>query len=95
MADFQQNVVPTFTRLVDEDLGRMEKKILRAARHVPIGVICETLMSAKLTVDEMAARGGKSRSDKKLEACRRNLKLAKAAQTAKRAERRCSAAPAS
>jgi glucosyl-3-phosphoglycerate synthase len=45
MADFQQNVVPTFTRLVDEDLGRMEKKILRAARHVPIGVIIPALFN--------------------------------------------------
>ena len=43
MADFQQNVVPTFTRLVDEDLGRMEKSILRAARRVPIGVIIPAL----------------------------------------------------
>src|SRR4029077_12559260 len=42
MADFQQNVVPTFTRLVDEDLGRMEKKILVAARRTPIGVIIPT-----------------------------------------------------
>ena len=45
MADFQQNVVPTFTRLVDEDLGRMEKNILRAARRTPIGVIIPTLFS--------------------------------------------------
>jgi hypothetical protein len=35
-------------------------------------------MSQKLTVDEIAAKGGKSRSDKKLEASRRNLELAKA-----------------
>jgi hypothetical protein len=45
MADFQQNVVPTFTRLVDEDLGRMEKQILRAAPHVPIGVIIPALFN--------------------------------------------------
>jgi hypothetical protein len=45
MADFEQNVVPTFTRLVDEDLGRMEKRILRAARHVPIGVIIPALFN--------------------------------------------------
>jgi glucosyl-3-phosphoglycerate synthase len=45
MADFQQNVVPTFTRLVDEDLGRMEKKILVAARRTPIGVIIPTLFN--------------------------------------------------
>ena len=45
MADFQQNVVPTFTRLVDEDLGRMEKNILRAARRTPIGVIIPALFT--------------------------------------------------
>ena len=45
MADFQQNVVPTFTRLVDEDLGRMEKNILRAARRTPIGVIIPALFN--------------------------------------------------
>jgi glucosyl-3-phosphoglycerate synthase len=45
MADFHQNVVPTFTRLVDEDLGRMEKSILRAARRAPIGVIIPALFS--------------------------------------------------
>jgi hypothetical protein len=32
MADFHQNVEPTFTGLVDESLPRMEKSILRAAR---------------------------------------------------------------
>jgi glucosyl-3-phosphoglycerate synthase len=45
MADFQQNVVPTFTRLLDEDVGRMEKKILVAARRTPVGVIIPTLFS--------------------------------------------------
>ena len=45
MADFQQNVVPTFTRLDDEDLGRMEKNILRAARRTPIGVIIPALFN--------------------------------------------------
>jgi glucosyl-3-phosphoglycerate synthase len=45
MADFQQNVVPTFTRLVDEDLERMEKNILRAARRTPIGVIIPALFN--------------------------------------------------
>lgn len=45
MADFHQNVVPTFTRLADEDLGRMEKKILRAARRAPIGVIIPALFA--------------------------------------------------
>ena len=46
MADFQQNVA-TFTRLVDEDLGGMEKKILVAARRTPIGVIIPTLFNAR------------------------------------------------
>lgn len=45
MADFQQNIVPTFTRLVDEDLGRMEESILRAAQRAPIGVIIPALFS--------------------------------------------------
>src|SRR5882724_2185005 len=43
MADFHQNVVPTFTRLADEDLARMEKNILRAARRTPIGIIIPAL----------------------------------------------------
>ncbi len=43
MSDFHQNVVPTFTRLVDEDLGRMEKSIMRTARRAPIGVIIPAL----------------------------------------------------
>jgi glucosyl-3-phosphoglycerate synthase len=45
MADFQQNVVPTFTRLVDEDLGQMEGGILRAARRMPIGIVIPALFS--------------------------------------------------
>ena len=45
MPDFQQNVVPTFTRLVDEDLGQMENDTLRAARRLPIGVIIPALFS--------------------------------------------------
>jgi glucosyl-3-phosphoglycerate synthase len=45
MADFQQNVVPTFTRLVDEDLGHMEDGILRGARRMPIGIVIPTLFS--------------------------------------------------
>ncbi|HEY5778712.1 MAG TPA: hypothetical protein VIT00_08240 [Terrimicrobiaceae bacterium] len=45
MADFQQNIVPTFTRLVDEDLGCMEESILRAAQRAPIGVIIPALFS--------------------------------------------------
>ena len=43
MADFHQNVVPTFTRLEGEDLARMEKSILRAARRAPIGIIIPAL----------------------------------------------------
>ena len=43
MADFHQNVVPTFTRLADEDIGRMEKSVLRAARRAPIGIIIPAL----------------------------------------------------
>jgi glucosyl-3-phosphoglycerate synthase len=45
MPDFQQNVVPTFTRLVDEDLGQMEKDTVRAARRMPIGIIIPALFS--------------------------------------------------
>jgi glucosyl-3-phosphoglycerate synthase len=45
MADFQQNVVPTFTRLIDEDLGQMENGILRAARRMPIGIVIPALFS--------------------------------------------------
>jgi glucosyl-3-phosphoglycerate synthase len=45
MADFQQNVVPTFTLLPDEDLGRMEKSVVRAARRAPIGVIIPALFN--------------------------------------------------
>ena len=45
MPDFHQNVVPTFTRLVDEDLGHMKKSILRAARRAPIGVIIPALFT--------------------------------------------------
>ena len=45
MSDFQQNVVPTFTRLVDEDLAKMEKSIVRTARRAPVGVIIPALFS--------------------------------------------------
>ena len=45
MSDFQQNVVPTFTRLAVEDLGRMEKRIVRAARRIPVGVIIPALFT--------------------------------------------------
>ena len=43
MADFHQNVLTTFTRLEDEDLGRMEKSLQRLARRVPIGIIIPAL----------------------------------------------------
>ena len=46
------------------------------------------LMSQKLTVDEMAARGGRSKSALKLEASRRNLQKAKAALATKRAAKK-------
>jgi hypothetical protein len=42
------------------------------------------LMSQKLTVDEIGARGGKSRSDRKLEASRKNLSKAKEVLNTKR-----------
>jgi len=45
MSDFLQNVVPTFTRLAVEDLARMEKSIVRAARRIPVGVIIPALFS--------------------------------------------------
>src|SRR5262245_32281880 len=45
MSDFQQNVVPTLTRLATEDLGRMEKSIARATRRMPVGVIIPALFS--------------------------------------------------
>src|SRR5688572_21196916 len=45
MSDFQQNIVPTFTRLASEDLTRMEKSIARAARRIPVGVIIPALFS--------------------------------------------------
>src|SRR2546422_9553940 len=43
MADFYQNIVPTFTRLDNEDLIQMEKSLLRAAARVPIGIIIPAL----------------------------------------------------
>ena len=43
MADFHQNIVPTFSRLESEDLERMERRILRAATRTPIGVIIPAL----------------------------------------------------
>ena len=43
MADFHQNVVPTFPRLEAEDLERMERQIVRASARSPIGVIIPAL----------------------------------------------------
>src|ERR1051325_4590724 len=43
MADFHQNIVPTFTLLQGEDLQRMERRIVRAASRTPIGVIIPAL----------------------------------------------------
>jgi len=43
MADFRQNVVPTFTRLESEDLEGMERKIVKASVRTPIGVIIPAL----------------------------------------------------
>ena len=43
MADFHQNVVPTFPRLESEDLERMERQIVRASVRSPIGVIIPAL----------------------------------------------------
>jgi hypothetical protein len=50
-------------------------------------------MSEKLAHDEVSRRGGLSRSPRKMAAIQINLAKAKAALSAKRAERRCSAAP--
>ncbi|MGD0059525.1 MAG: glucosyl-3-phosphoglycerate synthase [Verrucomicrobiia bacterium] len=43
MADFRQNVVPTFTRLESENLEGMEQRILKASVRTPIGVIIPAL----------------------------------------------------
>jgi len=43
MADFFQNIVPTFTRLESEDLIEMEQLVTRAAARLPIGVIIPAL----------------------------------------------------
>jgi glucosyl-3-phosphoglycerate synthase len=43
VADFFQNVVPTFTRLESEDLVEMEQLVTRAATRFPIGVIIPAL----------------------------------------------------
>ena len=50
MADFHQNVVPTFPRLESEDLERMERQIVRASVRSPIGVIIPALY------DDLASR---------------------------------------
>ena len=43
MADFHQDVVPTFTRLESEDLEGMERRIMKASVRTPIGVIIPAL----------------------------------------------------
>jgi len=43
MADFHQNIVPTFARLESEDLERMERRVVKAAARTPIGVIIPAL----------------------------------------------------
>jgi glucosyl-3-phosphoglycerate synthase len=43
MADFYQNIVPTFTRLENEDLTQMEQSLTKAASRLPIGVIIPAL----------------------------------------------------
>ena len=43
MADFYQNIVPTFTRLENEDLMEMEASLTKAAVRFPIGVIIPAL----------------------------------------------------
>ena len=43
MADFYQNIVPTFTRLENEDLIQMEESLTKAALRLPIGVMIPAL----------------------------------------------------
>jgi len=43
LADLYQNIVPTFTRLDNEDLVQMEQSLLRAAARLPIGIIIPAL----------------------------------------------------
>lgn len=43
MADFYQNIVPTFTRLENEDLNQMEQQVTKVAARLPIGVIIPAL----------------------------------------------------
>jgi glucosyl-3-phosphoglycerate synthase len=43
MADFYQNIVPTFSRLQSEDLVEMEQSLKHAATRLPIGIIIPAL----------------------------------------------------
>jgi glucosyl-3-phosphoglycerate synthase len=43
MADFYQNIVPTFTRLESEDLTQMERALKKASVRLPIGIIIPAL----------------------------------------------------
>jgi glucosyl-3-phosphoglycerate synthase len=43
MADFYQNIVPTFTRFENEDLAEMEKSLTKAAARLPVGIIIPAL----------------------------------------------------
>jgi len=43
VADFHQNVVPTFARLESEDIEGMERRIMKASVRTPIGVIIPAL----------------------------------------------------
>ena len=43
MSDFYQNIVPTFTRLENEDLNQMEQQVAKVAARLPIGVIIPAL----------------------------------------------------
>jgi len=43
VADFHFNVVPTFSLLTGVDVSRMEQKILRSSKKIPIGVLIPAL----------------------------------------------------
>jgi glucosyl-3-phosphoglycerate synthase len=45
MPDFQQNIVPTFSRLDTEDLASLEESILESCQRAPIGIIIPALFS--------------------------------------------------
>jgi glucosyl-3-phosphoglycerate synthase len=45
MADFHQNIVPTFTRLETEDLAVLENSIQQSSRRSPVGVIIPAMFS--------------------------------------------------